>query len=141
MAYISQKAKQEVERIVSEAIAEGNATMDQLVDETLPYFSFNEENLKRGEARRKLRAKVKRKRDENGIPDNVILRSLGGLIVNLPSCEDVALLKAAAEQNRDNVSRANESLRKAERRLEEVEGQLSLFNRESTTLNIPTILL
>lgn len=132
MAYIDQEARWQVEQIIKHMIAGGQATMARLIEETQQFFHFDEEELRHHAIYRALRAKVKRERDENGIPDNVILRDHGGLIVNVPSCKDVELLKAAVEQNRDNVSRAMETMHKSERRLAEVEGQLSLFEQTET---------
>lgn len=131
MAYISKDDAKELKRMIDEAIAGGMATMDSLMEMAKPFYTFDKDALERQALRRAVTGIVKQDKDEDGVHVNIIVRMLGGQVVNLRSCTDKYAARAAMEQQRDILDNAAKSYRKAEAKYLEIEGQLSLFEDEA----------
>lgn len=98
------------------------------MDIAQPYYNFNQEKLEKQALYRAVRGRLKRKKDANGIPDNVILRG-SGIVVNLPTCESAEQAEKAMCQARAQLNRMRKVYQKAKLRYREIQGQLSLFEQ------------
>ncbi len=120
-------SKEAREYIVSELREKGEMTKSEIVEFIRPHCSFDPLALQEQALNREANYIIRSIRDEQGVRTVFILRSEDA-VVDVESCRTYSKVAAVEQQLAKKLDGITASHRKAQRRMAELTGQLSLFD-------------
>jgi len=124
------KMNKQARDLVIEKIQEnGFASTDEIVDFVRPFYEFDSLASKEREIRRYVGQLVRSQRDEQGTR-TMFLEKTKSEIIDIDACQDSARIALVGQQLMLQSKGLWKSIKKAERRKLEINGQVSLFDED-----------
>lgn len=122
-------SKEALEYIVAQLHDNGEMTKSEVMDMTRPHCSFDPVSLQEQALSRLVGGIIRSVRDSSGVRSAFIVRNTD-TVVDVDTCKSLDKVSAVEEQLAKQLDGIRASHRKAERRKQELTGQIDLFTAE-----------
>lgn len=114
---------------------QGFATVDAIANSIRKLIIYDPKAVEDQWYRDKARRLLAQKKDENGIRSLYATKSMRGIYVNVDTCRDLPKVKAVRRQLEEKRDGLNASIAKANRRVAELSGQMTVDDLMRGELN------
>lgn len=111
----------------AEINANGSVNIEAVSELVDGSYCFDAERARAQEIKRVIRGQIVRRRDADGDRTTFAVKGINGYYIELSKCKNKDDIQMVIEQLRQRKNGINRSLRKANRRITQIDGQISLF--------------